>query len=87
MSASQSDSDSGTEPEPDTDRNVRITDNGNTMEATRSLYTSGGSTVIAIPPEMLDTADLENGDDLVISLELGNDGELRLRRASDVDEE
>ena len=36
----------------------------NTVTAVRTLRTSGGSTVLTVPPEILDILDWEDGDDL-----------------------
>jgi len=59
-------------------RKVEIDGERQEVRATRALRQSGGSTVVTIPPEMVDLLDLELGDDLELEAEWSGD-EIRLR--------
>lgn len=48
------------------------------VRARRKLRKSGGSTVVTIPPEMLDLLDFELGDNVELEAEIFGD-EMRLR--------
>ena len=50
--------------------------------AERKIRSSGNSTVLTIPPQVLDVAGLEAGDGVEISADLET-GEIRLRKADD----
>lgn len=52
---------------------------------TRELFKSGNSTVLTIPPEILDKAGFEKGDSVAFSIT--GSGEIRLKRASDIQDE
>jgi len=57
------------------------------MRASRALRKSGGSTVVSLPPEMLQSVGFGEGDELLIEADWGGD-EIRLQRvdAEDVDD-
>lgn len=52
----------------------------NPVLLTRKLHPSGNSTVLVIPPEILDAAELGAGD--VVSFEVAGDDEVILREAA-----
>jgi len=55
------------------------------VRAKRALRRSGGSTVVTIPPEMVDLLDIELGDDVELEAEMFGD-EIRLRIVDDQDD-
>jgi len=61
-------------------RKVDIDSENKEVRAARKLRRSGGSTVITVPPEMVDLVDLEHGDQLELEAEWSGD-EIRLRVA------
>ena len=58
---------------------VNINPSNQTVRATRNLRKSGDSTVLTIPPEVLQSLDLEPTDTLEIEGDWG-EGEIRLRK-------
>ena len=64
-------------------RRVNIDMDAGEVVATRSLRTSGNSTVITIPPEVLDVADLAAGDDVTITADMSS-GEILIVKKTDV---
>ena len=59
-------------------RKVDIDSENREVRAARKLRRSGGSTVITVPPEMVDLVDLEHGDQLELEAEWSGE-EIRLR--------
>lgn len=59
-------------------KDVEIDQDSQTITAIRQLRKSGGSTVVTIPPEMLDLTELEAGDGAELKAEFFGD-EIRLR--------
>lgn len=57
---------------------VQINPQTETVRATRSLRKSGSSVILTIPPEVLQSLDLDSGDTLEIEGDWG-DGEMRVR--------
>ena len=53
----------------------------NTVVVTRRLFSSGNSTVLTIPPDILEDAGFEEGDKL--SFEVGRGGGIVLREAEE----
>jgi len=51
---------------PDMGHRVQFNPEEKTVTGARTLRISGGSTVLTIPPEMLDVLDWEDGDDLTL---------------------
>lgn len=58
---------------------VTINPNAQTVTASRSLRRSGSSTVLTVPPEVLQALDLEAGDELEM-VGSWEDDEITLRR-------
>lgn len=67
---------------PNMGHRVNVDFEAGTVTATRKLRQSGGSTVLTIPPEVMDAMELEEGDDLVMQADY-KDGEIRLRKSED----
>lgn len=63
-------------------RKVEIDRENQTIHATRDLRASGGSTVVSIPDEILQSVGFEQGDELEIEADMFGD-EIRLRQVSD----
>ena len=59
----------------------------NALVAERRVRESGNSTVVTIPPQVLDAAGIEVGDTVQVAASLNGDGEIVLRRLDDDDEE
>jgi hypothetical protein len=57
---------STTEVLPDMGYRVQFNPEENTVTGTRPLRISGGSTVLTIPPEILDVLEWEDGDNLTL---------------------
>ena len=64
---------------------VRV-DKSGVMTAERTIRQSGNSTVVSIPPAMLDHMDLESGDEVILSKDV-QDGELVIKMPEDADSE
>lgn len=59
-------------------RRVEVDKDEKVIRAIRPLRESGGSNVVTIPPEMIDLADFEVGDDVELQAEMFGD-EIRVR--------
>lgn len=57
---------------------VRIDDERGEVVAHRTVFASGGSWVVSLPPEILDAAEFGPGDDVTVSREHGS-GDIILR--------
>lgn len=66
----------------DVTRKVEIDGENQEVRAKRALRQSGGSTVVTIPPEMVDLLDIELGDDVELEAKMFGD-EIRLRIVDD----
>lgn len=49
--------------------NSDVSEHDNTISLTRKLRRSGNSTVLSIPPEILDAADLEASDEVAFAID------------------
>lgn len=67
-------------------RGVEIDKDDKEVSARRKLRESGGSTVVTIPPEMLDLIDIEPGDQVELQAEMFGD-EIRLRITEKIEPE
>lgn len=65
-------------------RKVEIDRESQTIRATRDLRASGGSTVLSIPDEVLQSVGFEEGDQIGIEADMFGD-EIRLRKRPDDD--
>ena len=61
-------------------RRVQIDHDEQSIRAHRTLRSSGGSTVLTIPGEVLESVGFEPGDEIEIEAEMFGD-EIRLRKA------
>ncbi len=61
--------------------NTDVATNENTISLTRKLRRSGNSTVLTIPTEILETADLEADDEIEFALD--NEGRIVLSKTED----
>jgi antitoxin component of MazEF toxin-antitoxin module len=65
---------------------VDVDPDENVMRASRKLRQSGGSLVVSLPPEMLQSVGFEEGDELVLEAEWAGDT-ICLRKVDDVADE
>lgn len=66
----------------DMGRRVNIDIENGVVTGERKLRDSGNSTVLTIPPEILDVADLEAGDEIEIQADMQS-GEITIRKKED----